>query len=869
MVAKLKEFQAIAASSAHNALLNFLKKNEDDKLAAAAHARTTGASNVSPLEDEYRIQIVMPCGMGKTVTLAAILSGDKTLYARDAASVKDTGIEDHLVLFVTPGQGGLAKQAYTSLKKELEPYSRNIILIDENTTLPKSDFGGTIIVAGYESLVQTDRKTGEFKNRVTKDGEFHNLWDMLSLAAASDVAVTFVVDESHYGSTRSSGSIKKFFATVSEVLGYHPVRIEATATPLKRGKGTDSLRVEEITASENAGVGEGMLRDKLVLDHGLKVNYDRARTYVSSIEGFKNSPPEPLVFADIMYRAWKPVADAAASLTDLPGQKMRYRPLMLVAINNADSGTEELENLKRYFKERGITVDNGKLGIWLDGASDTLSDRDKEVIATDESDIEVLIFKQAIALGWDCPRAQFLLMIRGASVASETFTPQLLGRIRRQPHGVKKGNDLLDIGYVFTAKDRVALSSYAEQSHEGMTTGGGSFDLVDAHNALWKSVEVCKRTLRRTNRAPAKTPEFIKALADVPLADTFPDEDEVKYLSKYHTDVDIPTDQKTLGAPTVLKETPTPSNVKRLTNELEKELQREFPRLSAASKHAQAAIPALIAWIQASLQKAGRVTDERDTYLYALLLHWLHVNSPSISDAIEACYKVASDAETANGGKWNEYVPSGGTSWDPISARSSAYATDTPIRMPMNLTHAYGDTSFEDGEKWRSEDLFEQDVLNHMLSDEDDPNGQTLVSWLRNSNRIDGDSKAFSYTYTAAHDANITHHSFPDYATLLRNSKGDLVPVMFEVKGIGTGESGTGKLPTIAKAAALKALSDADVVVDDPRHNPGGKSHRNDMIGCVTYARNGAWYAVTGGTSNGVFTEEPLKKWLSRYGIDV
>jgi type III restriction enzyme len=43
-------------------------------------------------------------------------------------------------------------------------------------------------------------------------------------------------------------------------------------------------------------------------------------------------------------------------------------------------------------------------------------------IAKQNSFVEVLIFKQAIATGWDCPRAQILVMFR--EIKSITFEIQ-------------------------------------------------------------------------------------------------------------------------------------------------------------------------------------------------------------------------------------------------------------------------------------------------------------------------------------------------------------------------------------------------------------------------------------------------------------
>src|SRR5690625_4687330 len=56
--------------------------------------------------------------------------------------------------------------------------------------------------------------------------------------------------------------------------------------------------------------------------------------------------------------------------------------------------------------------------------------------------------KQAVATGWDCPRAQILVKLRENT--SETFDIQTIGRIRRMPEIKHYGNDLLDSCYLYT-----------------------------------------------------------------------------------------------------------------------------------------------------------------------------------------------------------------------------------------------------------------------------------------------------------------------------------------------------------------------------------------------------------------------------------
>jgi type III restriction enzyme len=72
-------------------------------------------------------------------------------------------------------------------------------------------------------------------------------------------------------------------------------------------------------------------------------------------------------------------------------------------------------------------------------------------IADPSSEIEFLIFKQAIDTGWDCPRAHILIKLRESK--SETFEIQTVGRILRMPQQYHYENEVLNTGFIFLAVD--------------------------------------------------------------------------------------------------------------------------------------------------------------------------------------------------------------------------------------------------------------------------------------------------------------------------------------------------------------------------------------------------------------------------------
>ena len=85
-----------------------------------------------------------------------------------------------------------------------------------------------------------------------------------------------------------------------------------------------------------------------------------------------------------------------------------------------------LDRVEEYFESKGITYENNSLAVWLSDKKQNLED-----IEQPNAEPIAVIIKQAVATGWDCPRAQILLKLRDNM--SEVFEIQTIGRIRRMP----------------------------------------------------------------------------------------------------------------------------------------------------------------------------------------------------------------------------------------------------------------------------------------------------------------------------------------------------------------------------------------------------------------------------------------------------
>ena len=144
-------------------------------------------------------------------------------------------------------------------------------------------------------------------------------------------------------------------------------------------------------------------------------------------------------------------------------QGKNIRPLLLIQL---PSDTQKITTEDTLIRNMVVdylsaypdtTEQNGKLAVWLSGEKSNLED-----ISKPDNMVEVLLFKQAIALGWDCPRASVLLIYR--EMRSETFTIQTMGRILRMPEQKHYANEALNYGYVYTNLNKDLITILPEEA---------------------------------------------------------------------------------------------------------------------------------------------------------------------------------------------------------------------------------------------------------------------------------------------------------------------------------------------------------------------------------------------------------------------
>lgn len=141
--------------------------------------------------------------------------------------------------------------------------------------------------------------------------------------------------------------------------------------------------------------------------------------------------------------------DAARQLQANIGRYIR--PILLVQVERTGVDQRDGAHIHALDAKEWLTTVGG-----LDDAEIAVKTADTNDLATLENTdllsavcrVRVIITKQALQEGWDCPFAYVLCAL--AASANLSAMTQLVGRILRQPHAQKTGVALLDESYVIT-----------------------------------------------------------------------------------------------------------------------------------------------------------------------------------------------------------------------------------------------------------------------------------------------------------------------------------------------------------------------------------------------------------------------------------
>lgn len=251
--------------------------------------------------------------------------------------------------------------------------------------------------------------------------------DVVELTHAEGREFILIIDESHKNVTD---------AAVRDVINPIDPKIilKVSATPESEPTASDvnNLRAGFVEVNRQDVIDAGMIKRELVCQ---------------TEEDIKKRDNEDLdeLLLDLAMERRKMLVE------DISKFGMNVNPLVIIQLPNnssvdASDQTKE-EIVTDYLTSHGVQP--SRIAKWF------TNEKKPSGLEDNDSPYDYLLFKMAAGTGWDCPRAQVLVMLR--DIQSETFQTQTIGRIVRIPVRGVQGSEVFQTGYIYTNYSRKAV----------------------------------------------------------------------------------------------------------------------------------------------------------------------------------------------------------------------------------------------------------------------------------------------------------------------------------------------------------------------------------------------------------------------------
>ena len=403
-------------------------------------AGTDAASRATAINHNGYLLIEAPTGAGKTLMAGTI--------------VERFSHEEAVVWFWFAPFKGVVGQTAAFLREQFHGLRLRELADDRAAAMSHR---GDVFVTTWQTVATRVKD----KRNVRKEGDTNPSIDTLIEALRDQgLRIGVVVDEAHHGFGENTQAAK-FFREVLKP----DYTILITATP-------DDADVKEFESA--MGIAE---LQRIRVSRADAVNAGLIKMGVKCAAYFVD--PEKRSLVDLQGTALRDGVAAHRQLKQtLAEMKVPLVPLLLVQADSTEKSTEKLKArlLRMGFTEQQIAVHTAEE-----------PDADLLALANDEQR-EVLVFKMAVALGFDAPRAFTLVSMRASR--DPDFGVQLVGRIlrvhRRLQGRAQAGTlpETLHFGYVFLAD---------AETQTGLDLAGQRINAIQTEYAKASSATVALR----------------------------------------------------------------------------------------------------------------------------------------------------------------------------------------------------------------------------------------------------------------------------------------------------------------------------------------------------------------------------------------
>ncbi len=354
--------------------------------------------------NKKEVLVQAPTGSGKTIILLSYIE----------EFLKEN--KNTIFVWLTPGKGELEEQSKSKMLKFLPHYSTKNI---QEVLLQGFEAKDTAFI-NWETIT----KKG---NNALKEAERKNLYERVHEAHNCGYKFIIIVDEEHLNKTVKAESIIEYMKPA------YIVRVSATT---KTNQAAEFIKIDELEV-----IHAGLITRALYINEN-----------VSSGTTLSN---EHEYLLDLAINKRKAIKEEYMKLG------VQVNPLIIIQVPSKSN--DLIKQIERILEERNYTYDRGNLAIWLSERKENINH-----IENNESLSSILIMKQAISTGWDCPRAKVLVKLRDNM--SEDFETQTIGRIRRMPQAHHYDNILLDNCYLYTFDEKYETAIKQELGNSAYNT---------------------------------------------------------------------------------------------------------------------------------------------------------------------------------------------------------------------------------------------------------------------------------------------------------------------------------------------------------------------------------------------------------------
>ena len=371
--------------------------------------------------DNRKIQLVFkaPTGSGKTIMVAQLLkdlTGDPQFDA------------DKAFIWIS-----FSEDSYSQSKKKLADYyggAGELDLLDLNDMERKKLNKNNVFFINWQKIKDSTKEGRRLRRTDEKtDGEEGMFDEFIKNTHTDKRELILIVDEAHRDSDTE---------LAEELINLIDPKIilKITATPkhIPDVSEINHKRAGFVEVDRDEVVAAGLIKEKIIT---------QTKEDIEKLE--KKEIDQDELLLKLAFNKRLELREYYDNLG------LKINPLVLIQLPNDDKARKEtldkskLDIVKDFLNKNGIKEKD--IAIWLSDKKENLDEIEKN-----DSEVSFLIFKQAAATGWDCPRASVLVMFR--EIKNPIFHTQTVGRILRTVNGQFYPIPELNRGYLFTNYER-------------------------------------------------------------------------------------------------------------------------------------------------------------------------------------------------------------------------------------------------------------------------------------------------------------------------------------------------------------------------------------------------------------------------------